>query len=367
MAKLIEIIGDRDELSVITKRPNFSVFSAGWISWNIAFASDRKKEDNMTINFAGLPLYNKKAMAMGQEIEIPVVGFKKPIKMVVRSLSYSSTPSTASTSLLLATKKRMLDQYIPGGAILGKTGDTAESVLKKILAILKINSTIRSNQKILWPTDTTPYIKGDSNVIKWLAKITEWGGFDWRFDKHGDLVIEKRVGGTESAIDLVYEDIKPIFISFNTTIQDDFNRYDSTTKYDTKNPKKEGQAKEEKNVTASFAENKEVTLNIKPRKGASAITSKKALKEEAVLPQTAAVVVSGIHWFEIKSKINLKGWPTGDGEYFVSGVSISENPNASQTIIRLTSKTREAPEKKPQTKGDEGSNNKTIEVQVGVG
>ena len=346
MASLVKIKKD-DDNTLVQNKPDFSGFSEYLVNWSVMMSSG-KAEDMMTINFANVPLFDGDVIVKGQEIVIPIQNTDAKIKLYVRSISFKLTrASTPNFTLVLKTRKIMFDQYIPEGAVVGKAGDPAYKVIKKIINKLGLagDITIASDvdKTIKWPSGVEVALSGQQNVLKFIDKAAN-KYFRWWISIYGELNIQLIYSQSTRQTRIDFDKIKPVFESMGFMTQHRWDKQEKNITVDRalKNPAKQPklyviQQSAEPGVAAT-ATVKKVPANQK--------VTEKSLQNISVLDQTFSLTLAGTFWVDANSRVFLNGFPVGDGQYMVGSCTISNSSNNAVTSIQLLTTGDATPHKK---------------------
>lgn len=354
----MELIEVKNTDILTSYNPDFSVFSQPVINWSVSMAAGAQAEDYMTIAFCNIPKYKGGAITRSQELTIPLPNTGlQDIRMLVRDVNYQLTRDSSHTTITLGTNKLFLDQFIPGGKKLADAGATAKDVFSSLLDALHVLADIDAAQGLNWPHKNTVVITGKDNALDWIGEqLGKDAVFTWWFDIHNVLHIEPKLNSAAPTKEITYDSIKGIFNDFQARVTDKWHRYEAMTETSVADPTEDAPKKQTPDQQLSIDANYNATWSSRKTKARVGTTERKdtplkSFKSKQILSQSATLRLTGLYWLEPHTKVMLKDFPAGDGEYIIKSITLHAVPAPVTTIMMQTPEI-EVPTKKNDTSED---------------
>ena len=339
--------------------PSFSEFDAPVISWNLFMGNDIKNEDYLSIRFASIPRYSFSRIKgsfvnldRAMPIDIRMIDGNDWFiaSLLVKEVTYSISGSSHICTLLLSTRKILLDSY-PSLDSLNAAAKTKELTLDTFVA------TWAARQGVFFEgvykddeianIKPNKYIGGRQNVLDAIQEIIQPKGSQpicslW-IDIFNNLHIRpidggrgnikmdfSKLGSYQNVISVNYR----MFNSFEereTSIASNIGDPDKKSKADGRVARydigvgdlERGIKQAEKNLRA-YAE------------GSSGTEVAGSLKKYPIKDQTLSITFKGIVWFLPHYNFELAGFPIGDADdYIIKSITMSDRVSDMRTVVTL--------------------------------
>jgi len=323
-------------------RPDFSGFDKPVLGWNITLTNDIDNEDMLTIDFADLPKFNGATINKRQQLIIPSnVG--ADFVMRVRDITYNMRNNKSSTTLILATNKILLDNYIPGGLFF-ETKPTIQQIFDGLVGILSPTE-FDIDSSIDYPQANFS-LSGNQNVLDYLKDsfaLTEGltGNKDelvsWWVDVFNVLHIQKTNGYNRPAAALDYTVIRNKLEGLSIKIKDRWEKTEVSVPVNLHEPAQAPQAGVsgvEFSISGANVSANNKTIPARTSVSSSAEVEASGLQNVAKNDTEVELSLRGFYWIFPHNRATLDNFPVDflQGTFLVSKLEVADRGNPSTTI-----------------------------------